>query len=92
MLYCCYILAIPNSGKKILNCTYLYLNIGVLGILQETAEPIRKKNRKSGKEFLSMKLSLSDTTGTVDVSVIGNEEQVRCILIKQNCICKMLAL
>lgn len=39
-----------------------------------------------------MKLSLRDTTGTVDVSVIGNEEKVRCILIKQNCICKMLAL
>lgn len=78
--------------KKVLNCTYLYLNIDVLGILQETAEPIRKENRKSGQEFFSMKLRLSDTTGTVDVYVIGNEEHVRCILIKQNCICKMLAL
>lgn len=51
MLYCCYILAIPNSGKKILNCTYLYLNIGVLGILQETAEPIKKKIKKAEKSF-----------------------------------------
>lgn len=92
MLYCCYIPAIPNSWKKVLNCTYLFFNIDVLGILQETSELKRKQNRKSGKEFLTIRLTLIDTTGTVDVYVIGKEEQVRCILIKQNCICTMLAL
>lgn len=76
--------------KKVLNCTYLYLYIDVLGILQETAEMIENRNSKSEEPFLSMKLSLIDKTGVVNVSVIGTENQVRCILIKQNCICKML--
>lgn len=51
---------------------------------------IENRNSKSEVPFLSMKLSLIDKTGVVNVSVIGTENQVRCILIKQNCICEML--
>lgn len=52
------------------------LPFNVLGILQETSELKRKQNRKSGKEFLTIRLTLIDTTGTVDVYVIGKEEQL----------------
>lgn len=45
-------------------------------------ELIRKLNSKSGKEFFLMKFSFCDIIGIVDVFVIGNEEKVRCILIK----------
>lgn len=70
-------LDITNSEKGSKPGYIFFSNIEVLGFLEKSSKLEMKTNLKSGETFYRKTLSLSDGEGTIEVSVIGEQEKVK---------------